>query len=418
VIRLTPSPKLPCGRSVEPAETIRRLEAVIGHRYPYRLYEEQVADHLFWAALFIDGLDFRAMGKGTTAELSRAGALAEAAEWLACRDLERLPGFTVAHQESLDPDAILPIEALLPHIATATPPVLERIKELDAAQFWVDGWSLSSERVVKVPLVYAELIAGPNGKAAGNTLAEALEHAVLEIFERRAHITVLRNRMVVPTIDPGTLCDPLLIEQLATLRARGIEICLKDLSFGGVLPCIGAYLTDPAVPAAYQFGRFFKVGAAFDREEALMRTITEFVQGRLRDEFIADDPAALDKLLAPDFRGLRTVPEPCDNFLSAFMFGFMPGADDAFLYAGDTVPFDAGARSGDSREDVRAALAVCRALDKELIVVDLTDPDIGFPVVRVIVPGYSDVLPFHPPGSRGLFRQLTRSEVLAMYTAC
>ena len=415
MIRLTASQKLPCGRSVEPAETIRRLEAVIGSRYPYRLYEEQVAEHLFWAALFIDGLDFRAMGKGVTAELSRAGALAEAAEWLACRDVERLPGYTVAHQDELDPESILPIESLLPHIATATPPVIARIKELDAAQFWVDGWSLTHERTVKVPLVYAETIAGPNGKAAGNTLEEAIEHAVLEIFERRAHITVLRNRMTVPTIDPDTVREPLLREQMATIRARGIGIVLKDLSFGGVLPCIGAYFTDPAVPEAYQFRRFFKVGAAFDREEALMRTLTEFVQGRRRDEFVGDDPAALERLLEPDFRGLRAVPPPCDNFLSAFMFGFMPGTEDAFLQAGEQVAFDQGVRSGDSREDVRAALAVCGALGKDMIVVDLTDPAIGFPVVRVIVPGYSDVLPFHPPGSPGLFRQVMRSEVLEMY---
>ena len=46
---------------------------------------------------------------------------------------------------------------------------------------------------------------------------------------------------------------------------------------------------------------------------------------------------------------------------------------------------------------------------------DLTDPEIGFPVVQVVIPGYSDVLPFHPANSRGLFKRWTRPDVLAAY---
>jgi hypothetical protein len=38
------------------------------------------------------------------------------------------------------------------------------------------------------------VISGPNGKASGNFLEEAIVHAANEIFERRAHVTVLRNR--------------------------------------------------------------------------------------------------------------------------------------------------------------------------------------------------------------------------------
>ncbi len=416
-MKLQPSPKLACGRSVEPAETVRRLEAVIGRDHEYLMHEEQVSATLFWSALFIDALGFRSMGKGTTCEQSRAGALAEAAEWLTCRDTERLPGYTVAHQDDLAPESLLTIEELLPHVATATPPVLDQIKDLDDALYWVDAWSLTGERTLRVPIQYAGLISGPNGKAAGNTREEAVEHAILEVFERRAQITVLRNRLVMPTIDPDTVRHPLLQEQLAFIRGKGIDVILKDLSFGGVLPCVGAYFRDATVPGDYQFHQFFKVGAAFDREEALMRTVTEYVQGRRRDEFIDGSPAEQARILGHDFRSLRAVASPCDNFLSAFMFGFMPCRDGAFLREGELVPFDAGFRSGDSREDVRAAMAVCRELGKDLIVIDLTDPDIGFPVVQVIVPGYSDVLPFHPASSPGLFRRLTRAEVLAMYAS-
>ena len=40
---------------------------------------------------------------------------------------------------------------------------------------------------------------------------------------------------------------------------------------------------------------------------------------------------------------------------------------------------------------------------------------IGFPVAQVIIPGYSDVLPYHPAHSHGLFRRWTRTEVLQSY---
>jgi len=415
-MKLNSSPKRPCGRSVEPAETVRRLEAVIGARHEMVLHEERVAEHLHWTALFVDALSFRSMGKGVTSEQSRAGALAEAAEWLACRDVDRLPGYCVAHQDDLEPGSFLAIEDLLAHVATATPPVVERIQDLAEARFWVEGWSLRDQRTLQVPIEYVGVIGGPNGKAAGNTIEEAIEHAVLEVFERRAQITVLRQRRVMPTIDPRTIRNPALQEPLEFLRSKGIEVVLKDLSFGGVLPCVGAYFADPAVPEDMQFHHFFKVGSAFDREEALMRTFTEYTQGRMRDEFIDGSPEEQERLLRHDFRRLPAVPPPCDNYLSAFMFGFMPCRDAAFLREGPLVPFDPGIRYEDSLEDIHAALAVCETLGKDFVVVDFTDPEIGFSVVQVVVPGYSDVLPFHPAASPGLFRRLTRAEVLALYS--
>ena len=409
--------KIAHDRCVEPADTIARLDALIRPHHDYWLHEETLTEHLHWTAMFIDGLDFRSMGKGVTLAGSTAGALAEGAEWLAARATGELPGYLGAREHEV-PDA-LPIASLLGHIASATPPVIARIRELDDAYHWVDGWSLIQERTLKVPLEYARLIGGPNGKATGNNIEEAIIHAALEIFERRAHITVLRNRMVVPTIDPATVTHPIVREQMAFLRDRGIEMIFKDLSFGGVLPCIAAYFVDPNIPGEYQFRHFFKVGASFDREEALLRIFTEYTQGRRLHEFIAPDSedreGELARLLAHDFRSLRTQPDDCDNFLSTFMFGFVPYRNADFLREGEIVPFEKGPHYTDCLEDIAHIREICGALGKDCIVVDLTDPAIGFPVAQVIIPGYSDVLPFHPADSRGLFQRWTRTEVLNSY---
>jgi ribosomal protein S12 methylthiotransferase accessory factor YcaO len=223
----------------------------------------------------------------------------------------------------------------------------------------------------------------------------------------------------MPTIDPATIDSPIVHAQMAFLRSHGIEVILKDLSFDGVLPCLGAYFVDPHIPEEYQFRHFFKVGASFDREEALLRIFTEYVQGRRKHEFLdkssADYEDQLALLLNHDFRSLRTQGDDCDNFLSSFMFGFVPYRNADFFREGPRVPFEKGPQYGDCLDDIRHAREICETLGKDYLIVDLTDPAFGFPAAQVIIPGYSDVLPFHPADSEGLFRRWTRTEVLNSY---
>lgn len=405
--------KIGYGRCVKPEDTIRRLEAAIGQQYDYWMREEKVSDSLYWTAMFIDALEFRSMGKGVSAVLSKAGALAEGAEWLMALDVERLPGYLTGHQDEVE--NALKIEELLLHVVSLTSSDLATIKNLDQAQHWVDGYSLRDGRAMKVPIEYVRCITGPNGKAAGNRIEEAIVHATNEVFERRAHITVLKNRMVVPTIDLDTIRHPVIREQLDFVRGKGIEVYLKDLSFGGVLPCVGAYFLDPNIPGEYQFHHFFKVGASFTGEDSLIRTFTEYAQGRRLDEFIAGDRSDQERVLKHDFRALRSQGNECDNFLSSFMFGFVPYADADFLKEGELVAFDEGECFEDCLDDIARAREICEELGRDYIVVDFTNPVIGFPVVQVIIPSYSDVLPFHPDTSPALFKQLTRSDVLRSY---
>jgi len=414
-MKLQSRQKLTHDRCVAPAETIERLHALIQPHHDYWIHEEQVAEHLHWSAMMIDGVDFRAMGKGVDALSSRAGALAEGAEWLTALETEKLPGYLGAWEEDV-PDA-LEIQSLLSHVASVTPAVLDQIRTLEASYHWVDGWSLIEERKLKVPLEYVKLISGPSGRATGNNLEEAIIHAANEIFERRAHITVLRNRMVVPTVDPDTVTHPIIREQMAFLESKGTEIIFKDLSFGGELPCIAAYFIDHNIPEEYQFRHFFKVGAAFNREEALLRAFTEYAQGRRQHEFFSGkvEEEKLQELLNHDFRKLPSQPNDCDNFLATFMFGFVPYRNADFLREGDVVPFDPGHQYDDCLGDIEHAIRICKTLGKDFIVVDLTDPEFEFPVAQVIVPGYSDVLPFHPADSNTLFKSWTRADGIASY---
>lgn len=412
-MRLASAKKLAYGRCEEPENTIRRLEPVIRRLHEYTLVEEKVSERLYWSALFIDELEFRSMGKGVSAAFSKAGALAEAAEWLTARQPGALPGYVPGSQD--DVENPLKIEDLLSHVSTATDPVLQKVKQSDGAQHWADGSSLLDGRPLKVPIQFIRRINGPNGLASGNRLEEAIVHATNEIFERRAHATVLKNRMVMPTIDPDTIEDPVIGEQIRFIRDQGIEVTVKDLSFGGVLPCVGAYFCDPNVPDTHQFHHFFKVGASFNTKDALSRVFTEYTQGRRVDEFIDGSREEQERILNYDFRSLACIDDDGDNLLSSFLFGFVPFTHAPFLTEGELVPFDPGECFDDCLQDIGRAADICRMLGKDYLAVDFTDPKIGFPVVQVIIPGYSDVLPYHPASSRILFRDITRQTVIDSY---
>lgn len=405
------------GKCDTPENTIKRLESAIGALYEWEYLEEKVSDYLYWSLMVCHELGWQSMGKGISPIMCKAGALAEFAEaagWLTGDEVVRLPGYVAAHQDDLEDP--LRIEDLLSHVSSATPSVLEKIKKLDSAQHWVDGYSLMDDRTLKVPIEYVRLISWGNGHAAGNRMEEALDHAANEVFERRAQITVVKNRMVVPTIDVDTIDNPIIQSQIDFVRSRDIELYIKDLSFGGELPCIGVYFLDHNIPGDYQFKHFFKVGSSFDKEDALIRCFTEYTQYRRRQDFIRGSEEEQKELLERSFRNLKCMGDDGDNFLSSWMFGMLPYADASFLREGDVIAFDGGDCFDDFLEDLEKAKEVCGKLGKDCIAVDFTDPDIGFPAVQVIIPGYSDILPYYPQSSEvSLFRRLPRDELLDSY---
>lgn len=402
-LRLSPAPRLPgSGRCAAPEDTLRRLTAALDRRGRWRYEEHRVADSLYWGALSVEGLPFPPMGKGATALQCRISTLAEGLEWLALKRRRALRGHRVAHQGQV-PDAVR-VEDLLAHIATATPEVLSRIKALESAQHWVEGYSLLREQTVQVPLEYVHAIGGTNGLAAGNGLEEAIVQGACEVLERRAAITVARHRMVVPTIDPASIRSPQLRAQLDALSDLGIEVTVKDLSFGGALPCIAACLVNPRLPDELQAHRVLKAAAAFDREAALASCLTEYAQV---SQMGAEATAA-----PREFEQVLCAGADADNFLPLFWFGYLPYPKAEFLEQGERVAFDSGVRLADCLEDIERLKDICRQLGKDLVVVDLTDPDDGFHVVQVVIPGYSDILPYHPPSSPVLFRGWTRELVM------
>jgi len=404
-IKLEPCRIIEHGKCEKPENTVRRLEAALGALFNYRYIQDQTAEFLYWGGFFIDDINFEGNGKGISPTLCKASALAESAERLAIRDYTRLPGYVKAHQKDIDDP--LKIEDLLSHVSSLTPELLAQIKDSDLAQQWVDAYSLMTGQKMKVPITYIHGISGTNGLASGNRIEEAIVQATSEIFERRTAITVLRNRLVMPTIDITTVENPIIRRQYDFVQSLNIEIYLKDFSFGGVLPCIGVYYINHNVPQDLQIHHILKVGTAFDREDAIMRAFTEFAQGRKLAE--------KNRPLRESYERLKCLENNADNFRSLFKFGYVSLANADFLKEGDLIPFDKGHTACDCLEDIERSKAIFRQLGKDYIVADFTDPRVGFPVIQAISPGYSDILPYHPGNSQVLLKGWTRNAFLGHY---
>ena len=208
----------------------------------------------------------------------------------------------------------------------------------------------------------------------------------------------------MPTFDMTTVQNQIIRRQFDALRALNIEIIVKDFSFGGVLPCVGVYFINHNVPQDLQLHHILNVGTSFDREEAIMRAFTEFAQGR-----------KLNRPLHAGFERLKCLGDNSDHFLALFKFGYISYTNADFLKEGDVIPFETGQPYTDCFDEIERAKTIFRQLGRDYIVADLTDPRIGFPVAQVIVPGYSDILPYHPRSSQVLFRGWTRNDIVGYY---
>jgi oxazoline/thiazoline synthase len=334
-------------------------------------------------------------GKGTTDAQARASGL--------CEGLERYSGVyrgdeprRRATMRRLDGDAVALADCL--HFSDRqyrerdawnareshynfVPVPLDPDAEID----WTPAWSLTRGEPRYLPTAFCYYsapqpegapycIGDSNGCAAGNTLEEAILQGFLELVERDAVALWWYNRVRRPAIDLASFDDPYL-ERLETyLKEHGREMWALDLTTDLGIPVFAAVARDVEGPEERIMPGF---GAHLDPRTALLRAVTEMTQMLshipARGEPLApgaavDDPETLHWLrtaavanqpyLLPDPAAL---PRPAASFEQRW--------------------------TEDLAEDVRRCQGLVEARDMEMIVLDQTRPEIGLPVVKVIVPG-------------------------------
>lgn len=262
---------------------------------------------------------------------------------------------------------------------------------------WLEGTELLSGETLFLPhdIVGCDytladagqgLVATTNGLASGNHMIEAVLHGLCEVVERDAvALWDARPRAAQErcAIDPATIRSQAAPGLLDRFAASGMAYRIWNITSDVALPVFACLLaaeggTDGVQP---QFG----FGCHPDPDVALLRALTEAAQGRLtlisgaREDLRA---AGYDEAAQPGYNraAARRFAEPATaNFAEA--------------------PNLAG---GTLDEDLDAALAaLARAGFGEIACADLTKPECGIPVARVVVPGLEGPWgPGHLPGPR------------------
>ncbi|MFI6032083.1 TOMM precursor leader peptide-binding protein [Amycolatopsis magusensis] len=246
----------------------------------------------------------------------------------------------------------------------------------DEVTDWTPLWSITEgrHRMLPTAMLYfgappnRSLSADSNGNAAGSSLEDAILQGTLELVERDAVAIWWYNRLRLPEVDLDAFAEPWLTELREHYARLGREVWVLDATADLGTPVMVAVSRRVDRPGERIMLGF---GAHLDPRTALRRALTELNQllpGGLDDSFQPEDPDAAAWL------GGATV------------------ANQPYLRPDETVPARGPADFGyvpreDVREDVDALAALLAERGLELLVLDQTRPDIGLPVVKVVIPG-------------------------------
>ncbi len=209
-----------------------------------------------------------------------------------------------------------------------------------------------------------------NGLASGNTIEEAILHALFEDIERDAWSIAEYNDYTKADIEIKNK-DSIPAQLIAKFEAQGIEIHLKDLTSDIGVPTIGASADDVRTkdPEMLTIG----VGTHLNPEIAAIRAITEVAQSRTTHRHGMKTNAQLQKVTQD--MGYEKIKK-----LNHMWFG--EGHNKMFLEDMEDMSTDY------VLDDIEVVLQkLMDAGFDQVIAVDLTRPEIGVPAVRMIVPG-------------------------------
>jgi ribosomal protein S12 methylthiotransferase accessory factor len=258
----------------------------------------------------------------------------------------------------------------------------------DRPLLWMEGFDLLRDEGVWVPheLVHTiytvdkvacpgNFAASSNGLASGNHHLEAISHAICEVVERDA--TTLWSLLPVAEqderrIDLDTVDDGACREVLEKYERAGVAVGVWDATTDVGLACFECSIVDRESRGPFDLFSAGGSGCHSAREIALLRALTEAAQSRT-----ACISGSRDDLFRTMYER-ASAPEPLE-FLRRRLAADTARRDfhDVPTWEGETL-----------EHDVAWELKRLRAAGLErVIVVDLTKPEFGLPVVRVIVPG-------------------------------
>ena len=385
-----------CGthRCVPPAETLSRIVPLMSRFGISRVANVTGLDRIGLPVVAAYRPNSRslavAQGKGVTLEAAKASALMEAIE-LHHAERVNLPVIYGRFSDLIATHRMVEVTELA---LTATSKYRDSLPLL-----WIEGFDLMQQERVLIPYECVHLdatypqpagsgcfISSSNGLASGNSLLEAINHGICEVVERDATtLWSLRSTEAREErrVDLTTVNDPTCQEIFKLLDRAEMDLVVWDLTTDVEIPSFLALLLErDRHPDRLQYSSA-GMGCHSARDVALLRAVTEAAQSRLTLIAGARDDVFRDEYQRDARRTERTLDHEQlmkTNGVRAFR----------------DIPFF---NESSFRDDVVWELDQLSSVGiRRVVVIDLTDPSVNIPVVRVIIPGLES--PDHHPDYR------------------
>lgn len=254
----------------------------------------------------------------------------------------------------------------------------------NATYSWATAWSLTHQRLVHLPATFSfygfqeadtRTACDSNGVAAGNSLEEAILAGLLELIERDAVSLWWYNRCRRPALDMTSFDVPYWNKTSRYYHDKlGRELHVLDLRVDTQIPVIAVVSRRVDSPVE---DITFGCAAHLDPQVALMRALSSM------NQYL---PALEMRMPNGDTIYRYVDAETMAWFKNATYEGHPYLLPDPNVPARKSQDLQSMA-SDDIRDDLVRCIDILRELELEVLALDLTRPDIGLPVARVVVPG-------------------------------
>lgn len=268
-------------------------------------------------------------------------------------------------------------------------PWISGVDLIEQSETWVPFELVHTDFTLPLPSSAGCFPMTSNGLASGNHLWEAVAHGLAEVVERDAATMfslLADSERDARRIDPATVELSECQDLLARFARADVDVALFDMTADTDLAVIRAVIVDGGQIMERPLGPSTGTGCHPSRDVALLRALTEAAQARLTVIAGSRDDLPRERYVANDEQQVRARREAIFRGPARRSFLKVPHfhADDV----GDDIAF--------MKEKLMAV-----GID-HIVVVDLTKPELGIPVARVIVPGLepSRDLPGWTPGPR------------------
>ncbi len=386
-------------RRVSPSETLRAVAPLMARAGITRVANVTGLDVVGIPVVAVYRPNSRSLavfqGKGLDLDAAKASGVMEAIEAFHAEHVVaplRLASWNEIRQAS----PVLDVTAL-PRLSVST-------FHPDRQTLWIEGQDLATgvgrwlpyEVVhtnfsLPLPTGSGSFVMSSNGLASGNHLLEATSHAICEVVERDANaLWSLRggSGLHETRVDLRTIDDEDSRSLLDRLDRAGLGVAVWNTTSDVGLAAFRCVVVDQTPNHLRQLYFAFGSGCHPVRAIALIRAITEAVQCRLT--YIAGARDDADR----DFFERARNPDRVARLRAHVEAGASAGGD--FHEAPTFESEDFAADVAHERQ------CLARVGLHEVVSVDLTKPEFGVPVVRVVVPGLESLhdAPGYVPGRR------------------